>query len=175
MWLFEVSMFGKALLEKLVGQDASLWETIHPLANLHVDVTFQCFVKEAIVANDVLWEKRERHFHIFISVKWRFEIHVLDVSSGKLGASGAGGAVPKELRGDHISGMHGEFKWISDKVATDGDTDAVGIICLGTTINDNTSICYHLVGQDTANVFMGEEENGVGSCGDSCFALGERM
>ncbi len=26
-----------------------------------------------------------------------------------------------------------------------------------------------------ANVFMGEEENCVGSCGDSCFALGEMM
>ncbi len=46
MWLFEVSMFGEALLEKLVGQDASLWETIHLLANLHVDVTIKCYVKE---------------------------------------------------------------------------------------------------------------------------------
>ena len=54
MWLFEVSVFGKALLEKLVGQDASLWETIHPLAHLHVDVTFQCFVKEAVVVDDVV-------------------------------------------------------------------------------------------------------------------------
>ncbi len=54
MWLFKVSVFGKALLEKLVGQDASLWETKYPFANLHVDVTIQCFVKEAIVVNDVL-------------------------------------------------------------------------------------------------------------------------
>ncbi len=43
--MFEVSMFGKAVLEKLVGQDASLWETIHPLANLLVDVTVKRFVK----------------------------------------------------------------------------------------------------------------------------------
>ncbi len=94
--MFEISVFGTALLDKLVGQDASLWETIHPLANLHVDVTTMCFVKEAKVVNDVLWEKRERHFHTFISVKWHFKIHVLDVSSGKPGASGADGAVPKE-------------------------------------------------------------------------------
>ncbi len=107
VWLFEVSVFGKALFEKLVGQDASLWETIHPFANLPVDVTIKCFVKEAIVVDDVLWEKRERHFHIFISVKWRFEIHVLDVSSGKPGASGADGAIPKEFRGDHVSGTRG--------------------------------------------------------------------
>jgi hypothetical protein len=173
--LFKVSVFGKELLEKLVSQDASLWETIHPLANLHVDVTIKCFVKEAVVINDVLWEKRERHVHIFISVKWCVEIHVLDVSSGKPGASGADGAVPKEFRGDHVSGMCGEFKWISDKVATDGDTDAVGILFLGTMINNNMSIRYHSVGRDTANVFMGEEENGVGSCGDSHFALGKKM
>ncbi len=175
MWLFEVSMFDKALFEKHIDQDASLWETIHPLANLHVDVTIKCFVKEAVVVDDVLWEKRERNFHVFISVKWRFEIRVLDVSSGKPGASGADGAVPKEFRGDHVSGMRGEFKWISDKVSTNGDTDAVGILFLGTMINDNTCIRYHLVGWDTANVFMGEEENGVGSCGDSHFALGKTM
>jgi hypothetical protein len=175
VWLFEESMFSKALLEKLVGQDASLWETIHPLANLHVDVTIQYFVKEAVVVNDVLWEKRERHFHIFISVKWHFKIHVLDVSCGEPGASGADGAVPKEFRGDHVSGTHGEFKWISDKVATDGDTGAAGILFLGTMINDNMSIHYHLVGRDTANVVLREEENGVGSCGDSHFALGKLM
>ncbi len=98
MWLFEVSVFGKALLEKLVGQDDSLWETIHPLTNFHVDVTIKGFVKEAVVVDGVLWEKRERHFHEFISVKWRFEVHVLDVSSGKPGTSGAAGAAPKEFR-----------------------------------------------------------------------------
>jgi hypothetical protein len=168
-------VFGKALLEKLVGQDASLWETMHPLASLHVDVTVQCFVKEAVVVDGVLCEKRERHFHIFIPVKWRFKIHVLDVSSGKSGASGADGDVPKEFREDHVSGTSGEFKWINDKVATDGDTDAVGILFLGTMINDSMSIHYHSVGWDTANVFMGEEENGVGSCGDFRFALGEMM
>jgi hypothetical protein len=129
--LFEVSVFGKALFEKLVGQDASLWETIHPLANLHVDVTIKCFVKGAIVADDILWEKRERHSHVFISVKWRFKINVLDVSSGKPGASGADGAVPKEFRGDHVSGACGEFKWISDKVSSNGDTDMVGILFWG--------------------------------------------
>jgi hypothetical protein len=60
-------------------------------------------------------------------------------------------------------------------VSTDGDTDVVGILFLGTMINDDTCIRYHSVGQDTANVFMGKDENGVGSCGDSCFALGEMM
>ncbi len=175
VWLFEVSVFGKAHLEKLVGQDASLWETIHPLAHLHVDVTFQCFVKEAVVVDDVLWKKREKHFHIFISVKWHFEIHVLDVSSGKLGTSGTDGAIPKEFRGDHVNGTRGEFKWISDKVITNGDMDAVGILFLGTMINDNTSIRYHSVGQDKANVLMGEEKNAVGSCGNSHSALGETM
>jgi hypothetical protein len=175
VWLFEVSVFGKVVLEKLVGQDASLWETIHPLANLHVDVIGKCFVKEAIVVDDVLWEERERHLHIFISVKWCFDIHVLDVSSGKPGASGADGTFPKEFRGDHASGMHGEFKWISDKVATNSDTDTVGMLFLGAMINDNTSIRHHLVGRDTANVFTGEEGNGVGSYGESRFALGKTM
>ncbi len=127
------------------------------------------------MVEDVLWEKRERHFHILKSVKRRFEIHVLDVSSGKPGASGADGAIPKQFQGDHVSGMCGEFKWISDKVVANRDTDAVEILFLRTIINDNMSICYHSVGQDTVNVFVGEEENGVGSCGYSHFALGKTM
>ncbi len=77
-------------------------------------------------------------------------------------------SIPPLFKGDHASGMSGELKWISDKVATDGDTDVVGIFFLGMMINDNTSICYHLVGRNTMNVFiMGEEENGVGSCANS--------
>ncbi len=71
--------------------------------------------------------------------------------------------------------MHGEFKWRSDKVSSNGDADAVGILFWRTMINDNMPIHYLLVGWDTANVFMGKEENGVGSCGDSCFALGKRI
>ncbi len=117
---------------------------------------------------------KEREAFSYIHVcQVAFWIHVLDVSSGKPSASGADGAVPKEFRGDHVT--RGEFKWISDKVATDGDTYAVGIFVPGTMINDNMSIRYHSVGWDIANFFMGEEENGIGSCGDSRFALGKMM
>jgi hypothetical protein len=59
---------------------------------------------EAIVFNNVLWEERERNFHIFISVKWHFEIHVLNVGTGIMGTFGADGAVPKDFQGDHVSG-----------------------------------------------------------------------
>jgi hypothetical protein len=64
---------------------------------------------------------------------------------------------------------------ISDKISTNSDMDADETLFLGTMINDNMRIRYHSVGRDTANVFIGKEENGFGSCGDSHFALGEMM
>jgi hypothetical protein len=42
-------------------------------------------------------EERERHFHIFILVKWRLKIYVFDVGAGKTGTFGADGAVPKDF------------------------------------------------------------------------------
>ncbi len=47
--------------------------------------------------NNVLGEEREEHFHIFILVKWRLEIHVFDVGTGETGTFGADGAVPKDF------------------------------------------------------------------------------
>ncbi len=82
MRLLEVAVSCKVLLEKFVSQDAGLWWAIHSFANFHVDVTVKCFVMEAIAFNNFLREERERHFHIFILVKWCLEIHVLNDGAG---------------------------------------------------------------------------------------------
>ena len=66
-------------------------------ANFHVDLTGKCFVAEAVVFDNVLWEETERHFHILILVKWHCKIHVFNVSAGKTSTFGADGAVPKDF------------------------------------------------------------------------------
>ncbi len=43
MGLFEVSMAGKSEFEELVGKDAGLWEAIHTLPDIHVEITINGF------------------------------------------------------------------------------------------------------------------------------------
>ncbi len=43
----------------------------------------------------VLWEKGERHLHIFIPVEWHVKVHVLDVGTDKTCPLCADHAVPK--------------------------------------------------------------------------------
>ncbi len=43
VWLFVISVAGKAFFEEFIGKDASLREAIHAFPNFHVDVTFKGF------------------------------------------------------------------------------------------------------------------------------------
>jgi hypothetical protein len=49
------------------------------------------------VVDDILWKKGQWNFHILKLVKGCFEVHVLDVGTGKAGTFGADGTVPKEF------------------------------------------------------------------------------
>ncbi len=66
--------------------------------------------------DDVLWEKGERHLHVFLLIKWRVKVHVLGVGAGKMCPLCSDHAVPKKFRGNHVSGVHGEFKLMIDQV-----------------------------------------------------------
>ncbi len=66
------------------------------------------------MVNDILWEKRQWHFHILKPVKGCFEVHVLDVGAGEAGTHGADGTVLEEFQRDHVSGAGGEFKKVVD-------------------------------------------------------------
>ncbi len=127
------------------------------------------------MVDDVLWEKRERHLHTFISIEGHLKIHVLDVSTSKTCTFGADCAVPKEFQRDHVSGKSGEFKWIIDKIPANSDADAVGVLLLWAMVKYNASICYRADCGDALNLFVREEEDSVGSLGDTFFALGKTM
>ena len=45
---FKLSLFAKPLLQQLVGQDARLGESIHPLPNLHVNIAVLDFFMEVV-------------------------------------------------------------------------------------------------------------------------------
>ncbi len=127
------------------------------------------------MVNDILWEKGQWHFHILKPVKGCFEVHVLDVGAGEAGTLGADGIVPKEFRRDHVSGAGGEFERVVDKVTSNSDADMVRALLLWAMVNYNSSICYRSVAGDMSNFIVGEEEDGVGSFGDTLFALCKGM
>ncbi len=45
----------------------------------------------------IVGEKRKWYLHIIISIKRRFEIHILDVGASKLGFRGATHATPNDF------------------------------------------------------------------------------
>ena len=127
------------------------------------------------MVNDILWEKRQWHFHILKPVKGCFEVHVLDVGAGEVGTFGAYGTVPKEFQRDHVSGTGGKFEGVVDKVASNSDVDTIRVLLLWVMVNYILSISYHSVAGNRSNLIVGEEEDGVGSFGDTRFTLGEAM
>jgi hypothetical protein len=127
------------------------------------------------VIDDILWENGQWHFHKLEPVEWCFKVHVLDVSAGKAVTLGADDTVPKEFQRDHVSGAGGEFKRVVDKVTSNSDADMVRVLLLWAIVNYNLSIRYRSVAGDMSNFIVGEEEDGVGSVGDTWFALCEAI
>jgi hypothetical protein len=124
---------------------------------------------------DVLWEKGEMHLHILIMIEWRIKVHFLDVFTGKTCPLCADCAVPKKFRGNHVSGVGGEFKRIIDQVTANSDANAVRVFFLWMMIDDNSTTRDCLVGRYVPNLFGGKEEVCVGPIGDTWFALCQLM
>ncbi len=127
------------------------------------------------MVDDILWKKGQGHFHILRPFEGCFEVHVLDVGAGKAGTFGADGTVPKEFQRDHVSGTGGEFERVVDKVTSNSDADTIRVLLVWVMVNYNFSICNHSVVGDLSNFIVGEEEDGVGSFGDTRFTLGKAI
>jgi hypothetical protein len=78
------------------------------------------------MVNDINWKKGQWHFHILKPVDGCFEVHDLDVGTGKADTLGADSTVPKEFQRDHVSGVGGEFKRVVDKVTSNSDATWLG-------------------------------------------------
>ncbi len=84
-------------------------------------------------------------------------------------------AVPKKLRGNHVSGVRGKFKRMIDQVTTNSNTIAVRVLFLWTMNDDNSSISDCPVARDVTDLFGGKEEDSVGPIGDAWFSLCQSM
>ncbi len=46
------------------------------------------FLLQIVVVDYVIWKKLGGHWHVLVSIKWGFEIHVFDVCATELGSWG---------------------------------------------------------------------------------------
>jgi hypothetical protein len=71
--------------------------------------------------------------------------------------------------------MGDEFERVVDKVTSNSDADTIGVLLVWAMVNYNSCIRNHSVVGDMLNFIVGEEEDSVGSFGDTRLALGKAM
>ncbi len=80
-----VVKFGKAVLEKFVGKDACLGETIHATAHLKVDPGVANKLVELVLVNEFLRDVCKLDADVLWPFKQGVKIEVLEVHGGKPG------------------------------------------------------------------------------------------
>jgi len=97
VWKLVVSMLGETFLEELVGEDPGLWEAIHTLPDLHVNIPLADLALELVMFDDVGRKKGNGHTHVLIPIERSLEIHVLNVGPTKLCTRCADCAIPQSF------------------------------------------------------------------------------
>ncbi len=170
LFAFVVSVWGKVLLEELVGQCTSLGEAPNHSLHLQVNVSIVYLVGEAILFNDPWGEKGERYVHVFVPVKGGRKVEVLYIEAHIFGAGCAEYTVPVELQGGDVSRPCCELAGVIDEITTGGDSDAVGICLLGVVVDDHSGICDDAVFWDIRYVLLGHDKHCIGPF-LSCFII----
>jgi hypothetical protein len=80
-----VVKFGKAVLEKFVGKDACLGETVHAMVHFKVDPGVVGNLVELVLVNEFLGDVRKLNADVLWLVKRGVQIEVLEVHGGKPG------------------------------------------------------------------------------------------
>jgi hypothetical protein len=74
-----------------------LGESVHSFLYFHVEKSILGFSSEVVMVDNIIWDKVEGHSHVLIPIEWGFEVHILNVCSGKSGIRGADDTVPHDL------------------------------------------------------------------------------
>ncbi len=94
MGLFDVSMVCQMEFEEFVGKDAGLWEAVHTFSDFHVDTTINGLFAYSLMFDEIVGYQLQWHFHVLVSIKRFFKVHILDVGAAKFGVGRTDNAVP---------------------------------------------------------------------------------
>jgi hypothetical protein len=73
-------MFLQAFLKKLLGNDTSLWQAIHPFLYFAVDIAIRGgFVSVVVVLDDGIRHVSNAQSHVFLPGHWGVQVEILDV------------------------------------------------------------------------------------------------
>jgi hypothetical protein len=92
-----VVKFGKVVLEKFVGKDACLGETVHAMVHLEVDPGVAGKLVELVLVDEFLGDVRKFDADILWPVERGVEIEVLEVHGGKPGITLGENTVDKQF------------------------------------------------------------------------------
>jgi hypothetical protein len=94
---WDVLMDSKVGEECIVGKAACLWEAVHAMSDLGVDVTLVNEWAEVVVFEDVLGDVRDFNLHVLKVVHWSAEVEIFDVHCHEFGARGGDDTVEEKL------------------------------------------------------------------------------
>lgn len=155
-----ISIGGKVGDETLVGQLASLGETIHAFADFDEDEAIFDEAVEVVLFHHAFRDGPCGDAHVFVVCHWGVQVKVGDVKTVVGGALGGECAVDDHFGCGHISGRSADIAGVIDEVAPNGEAYAVGFSFLGAHVHDNAEVGGLLAGWE---VFMAHEVNGVGA------------
>ncbi len=89
MFTFVIAMGEETFLEQLVHEDACLGKA--PYSSMHFKIykPVLCKLVQIVLLPSPGWEEGERHFHVFVPIKGRSQIEILDVQAHVLCAFSA--------------------------------------------------------------------------------------
>ena len=106
----EVCGFHKYLFEFFVSEHSELFQTVHGSSDFHVDVAVVGYeIGEIVLVDDLLWDVREFHAHVFVLIEWGIEIHVADVHCHVLGTWSGNDTVDVNFEGFKARGFSADY------------------------------------------------------------------
>ena len=117
--------------ELIIGQTPGLGKSVHAFADLDIEETIVDQGSEIVLFHDGVWDVLDWDVHVLFALHWSIEIEVFNVRCHKLGAWGGEDAVEEALGCGNIGGLRADIAWVVDFVATDSETDSLGVGFVG--------------------------------------------
>jgi len=96
---WHVAMWCQELLKLQVGQESGLWEAIHAMLNLNIDMAMVDQAVKLVMVHDVVREHghRDVHVSIVLGFHWCAKVKIFEVAHHALGIGHGDDAVEEDL------------------------------------------------------------------------------
>jgi hypothetical protein len=130
-------MWFKEFSEAVVSDGAGMWKTVHPFADLNVDVVMMDERCKLVLSHDGVRDDGDRDAHVLILLHGRVEIEVLEVNSNEVSIRCGDHAIKEYLDGSEIGGFGANIAIVLDAIAADGETDSTRVRFFGAEGSNN--------------------------------------